>query len=470
MSAAPILRGELGLIGLFDLGQLLMLNRATGCLTIANGNRRAFLYFAEGKLVNAIDENMGEGEAAAYRIFTWRSGSFDFRVEPRITTFTIETSTDSVMLEAARRMDEAQIAAGGEEVAPASSAPGVEPPWTPEEEPGGEADRLLERQAALEELREVFRRVVASAPARSSADPGPLAALEMLVEAEDRLMFQSGQRPALRHRGVWSDALPDVLTAGGYHDVRGLILQRIETRDPVGVPGPRRMRLPQGSVVALEIVGSGAREALWLRPIELPPPETETLNGDPEALAAVLDTHPAVVLIGGPDLGSTRALLHAMLAHLIENQQNTVLVVTDDPTYRLPGAAGVALRVPPGELRPSLRAVEPGVVGLDPAMVSGDVTPEELTLVPHVLAGVVGADPGTLLPRWLARLGGRGVQAAASLVTTSIGVVMAEEGEEGLGYSVYRYSDEERGLALRGVSVSPSPVVGRPSGNSGQAA
>src|SRR5262249_43283722 len=202
MSAAPILRGELGLIGLFDLGQLLMLNRATGCLTITRNDRRAFLYFAEGKLVNAIDEQMSEGEAAAYRIFAWRSGSFDFRVEPRITTFTIETSTDSVMLEAARRMDEAQLAEGVEEEPAHSAAAAVEPPWAPEEEPGGEADRLLERQAALEELREVFRRVVASAPARSSEDPGPLAALEMLVEAEDRLMFQSGQRPALRHRGI----------------------------------------------------------------------------------------------------------------------------------------------------------------------------------------------------------------------------------------------------------------------------
>jgi hypothetical protein len=283
-------------------------------------------------------------------------------------------------------------------------------------------------------------------------------------------MFQSGQRPALRHRGAWSDASPDVLTASLYQDIRGLILQRLEARDPSAAPGPRRIRLAHGSVVAFEVVGSGVREALWLRPIELPPPEAETLNGDPEALAAVLDTHPAVVLVGGPDLGSTRALLHAMLAHLIENQQNTVLVVTDDPTYRLPGAAGVALRVPPGELRPSLRAVEPGVVGLDPAMATGDITPEELTLVPHVLAGVVGAEPGSLLPRWLARLDRRGLQAAASLVATSIGVVMAEEGEEGLGYSVYRYSDEERGLALRGDSVSPSPVVGRPSGASGRAA
>src|SRR5436190_1281968 len=108
MTPTSILRGELGLIGLFDLGQLLMLNRATGCLVIEREGRKAFLYFAEGKLVNALDENMVEGEASAYRIFSWRTGSFDFRVEPAPATFTIHASTDSVMLEAARRMDESQ--------------------------------------------------------------------------------------------------------------------------------------------------------------------------------------------------------------------------------------------------------------------------------------------------------------------------------------------------------------------------
>ena len=82
-----------------------------------------------------------------------------------------------------------------------------------------------------------------------------------------------------------------------------------------------------------------------------------------------------------------------------------------------------------------------------------------------MLAGVVGADAGSLLPRWLARLDGRGIKAGVSLVATTIGVVMAETGEEGLGFSVYRYSDEERVMALRGDSVSPSPVFGRSPGS-----
>jgi len=93
MKSATILHGELGLIGLFDLGQLLMLNRATGCLSVQRDDRKAFLYFADGQLVNAVDDKLVEGEASAHRIFAWRTGSFEFRVEPATTIFTIHATT-----------------------------------------------------------------------------------------------------------------------------------------------------------------------------------------------------------------------------------------------------------------------------------------------------------------------------------------------------------------------------------------
>jgi len=462
MNPDSILHGELGLIGLFDLGQLLMLNRATGCLTVQRDDRRAFLYFIEGRLVNALDENLVEGERAAYRVFTWRTGAFEFRAEPATASVTIQVSTDSVMLEAARRMDEAALAAG------APAPPGIMGTFLGEEAEPSEAERLMTRQAALEELRDVFQRVVASAPARYGPGAGPMGCLHSLVEAEDRLIFQAGQRPALRHRGAWCDAHPDALGPAAYQELRKRIMQRLQAPGPLALPGPRRLRLDGGNTLALEVVGSAIQEALWLRSIELLPPTTASMNGDHEALADVLALHPAIVLVGGPDLASARALLHAMLADLVENQQTTLLVVTSDPTYRLPGAAGVALRVPPAELRPALRAVEPGVVVLDPGMAGGDVTLEELTLVPRVLAGVVAAEAGSLLPRWLARLDGRGPLAAAgNLAATTITVALAASDEQEPGFSVYRYSDEEREMALRGEPVTPSVVVGRPAARLG---
>src|SRR5258706_8228241 len=73
--------GELGLLSLFDLGQLLALNRATGSLAVLSEGRRGFLFFNLGKLVNAVDEAMLEGESAAYRVLQWRGGTLP--VPPR---------------------------------------------------------------------------------------------------------------------------------------------------------------------------------------------------------------------------------------------------------------------------------------------------------------------------------------------------------------------------------------------------
>src|SRR5258706_10165687 len=70
--------GELGLLSLFDLGQLLALNRATGSLAVLSEGRRGFLFFNLGKLVNAVDEAMLEGESAAYRVLQWRGGTLPF--------------------------------------------------------------------------------------------------------------------------------------------------------------------------------------------------------------------------------------------------------------------------------------------------------------------------------------------------------------------------------------------------------
>src|SRR5207247_1062532 len=97
---------------------------------------------------------------AAYQIFSWKSGAFQFRPERPSGTATIQNSTESVMLEAARRMDEASLTQGGLE------GPSV-------------TERLSERQESLEALRDVFRQVTtdageagAPAPAEESAPPG----------------------------------------------------------------------------------------------------------------------------------------------------------------------------------------------------------------------------------------------------------------------------------------------------------
>lgn len=114
MNGRPILMGELGLLSLFDLAQLFMLTNATGTLQVQSEGRKGFFRFERGQIANAVDEQLTQGEEAAYRVFAWRTGTFDFRVEPPTGGRSIQESTDALMLEAARRVDEAHANQGGE--------------------------------------------------------------------------------------------------------------------------------------------------------------------------------------------------------------------------------------------------------------------------------------------------------------------------------------------------------------------
>jgi hypothetical protein len=113
MSARPILMGELGLLSLFDLVQLLMLNGASGTLRVVQDGRIGQMRFERGQMAGAVDEHEADGVEAAFRLFTWRTGLFEFRVGSPGGSRTIHDSTEGLMLEAARRMDEATAKSGG---------------------------------------------------------------------------------------------------------------------------------------------------------------------------------------------------------------------------------------------------------------------------------------------------------------------------------------------------------------------
>lgn len=106
MNVRPILVGELGLLSLFDLVQLLVLNGATGTLRVASAGRQGHFRFERGQVAGALDDVGPDGNESAYRLFTWRTGTFAFSVGTPGGGRTIEDSTEAVMLEAARRMDE----------------------------------------------------------------------------------------------------------------------------------------------------------------------------------------------------------------------------------------------------------------------------------------------------------------------------------------------------------------------------
>ncbi|RMG10829.1 MAG: response regulator, partial [Deltaproteobacteria bacterium] len=97
--------GNLADMGVVDLVQTVELGRKTGQIRFTSGDREAHLYFRDGKVVDA---EVGElsGEAAFYRLLNWSEGYFQIEFKPVDRPDRIEVSTQGLLMEGMRRIDE----------------------------------------------------------------------------------------------------------------------------------------------------------------------------------------------------------------------------------------------------------------------------------------------------------------------------------------------------------------------------
>lgn len=97
--------GTLGLFSLVDLFQLLASSSRTGRLAVEHPNGKARVYFDKGRVVHA-EFNKLTGEEAVYALFADERGSFEFQIGLSAPEESVNTSTENLMLEAIRRLDE----------------------------------------------------------------------------------------------------------------------------------------------------------------------------------------------------------------------------------------------------------------------------------------------------------------------------------------------------------------------------
>ncbi|MGL4610640.1 MAG: DUF4388 domain-containing protein [Trueperaceae bacterium] len=97
--------GTLGLFSLVDLFQLLASSSRTGRLAIEHPTGKARVYFEKGRVVHA-EFNHYVGEEAVYSLFADERGSFEFQIGLPAPEETVQNSTENLMLEAIRRLDE----------------------------------------------------------------------------------------------------------------------------------------------------------------------------------------------------------------------------------------------------------------------------------------------------------------------------------------------------------------------------
>lgn len=91
-----------------DIIQLVSVSGKTGMFTLVRGVERGYIYLKNGQMVHA---RVGDlvGEEAIYALAIWSSGDFQFSPGEEAETATIQKSNTSLLMEAARRLDEWKV-------------------------------------------------------------------------------------------------------------------------------------------------------------------------------------------------------------------------------------------------------------------------------------------------------------------------------------------------------------------------
>ncbi len=98
--------GDLADMGVVDLLQTLEIGRKTGVLYLSTPNGRSgLLYFQDGKIIDALQGAI-KGERAVYRMLAWADGNFRIDFKPINREVKIDSSTQALIMEGMRRLDE----------------------------------------------------------------------------------------------------------------------------------------------------------------------------------------------------------------------------------------------------------------------------------------------------------------------------------------------------------------------------
>jgi hypothetical protein len=88
-----------------DIIQLVSVSGKTGMFMLVRGTERGFIYLRNGRIVHA-ELGPHTGEEAVYALAIWSTGDFQFSPGKETETVTIEKTNTSLLMEAARRLDE----------------------------------------------------------------------------------------------------------------------------------------------------------------------------------------------------------------------------------------------------------------------------------------------------------------------------------------------------------------------------
>lgn len=301
----PLLSGRLEQTDLFEICQFLHMGTKTGVLEVESAGKRGALWFDQGQIVNAVDDALADGEAAAYRIFTWTGGSFAFRVQPSPALCTIHSGTESLLLDIARFMDERREEGKQRGEGPEDDRPEQ---WSHEE-------GLRRRQESGDELRQLF------ATLREGRGPlggdDPLARLWERARrgGHDAVLVRPGE-PALAMR----DGIATRLTDAAADDTITMAIAALGAGDGRS----RRRNSPVGPFM-ISLLSEAAGDALFLQAV--PEPIEWSASGFPEEWLDGMASCPrGLAWIGAPPASGRSRTARALAEEMAVRERFTVLL------------------------------------------------------------------------------------------------------------------------------------------------
>ncbi len=344
-------RGDLEALPLLEVCQFLLIGRKTGTLRVESGRRHATLVLADGQIASARDEAGLEGEAAACEALAWMEGTFEFAPGPVAMSEggRVDVPTETLLLDAARRLDGEGAAPSDARDARVASRPGdtgaPSRGASPGDPGGARTAAFLEKQRFASELAELFGSLDSSgADEIDFREEVPLEALLALADRHGatQIHLRAGETPKARGpRGLIALARSPV-TQGAIERILVEFLGNAEK-----VLFDLRERIVRESLI--EGIGyvrvEAAREddlrRVVITRLESEAPPLAAFGLPEETVASLLRADSGLVLIASPPRGGKSALAAAFATVAGRGAGRRIVLFEESRRYRLREESGV---------------------------------------------------------------------------------------------------------------------------------
>ncbi|MCA9320773.1 MAG: DUF4388 domain-containing protein [Planctomycetes bacterium] len=326
--------GDLKNFSIFDITHTLMMSRKTALVSIQRGQKKGYVYFQDGQIVSALDDDLNTGEKAAFKIFFWRGGHFTIDFDVVAPERNIKLQTENLLLEIARNLDE-------------NTRDSLI------QDDGSDASGAVEEQFEdrfRNELNKVFQQVESStSPSRARYTVAAFDALLAALNDLDgtALFLRPGCRPRIKTREGFTTIKQEAVKDGEIEGFLNALLSNSEASD---LADKREISAhyatdSAGAFTVRAFYDQG-RPACIFTPSSKSIPPLASLGAEASGLADYLGRARGLVILTGPLASGKSTLLAALLEEGLRKHDLLITSFSRAQSHAYSEECGFIIRAP----------------------------------------------------------------------------------------------------------------------------